>query len=479
MDIRRSVISGLRWTGGARVASQVMTWVITIVVMRLLAPEDYGLMAMAAFFMSLAAMISELGLGAAVVQAPKLDHGALRQVFGAVLVLNALLFGLLFAFATPIAAFFQEDRLDLIVRVLAVEFLLVPFATVPDALLRRAMRLKACAVIEFSTTVISSLCTLGAAAAGAGIWALVLGYLVKALLRIVFLNAVQPFFHLPSFGFRENRKMLGFGGNIVLSRLLWFFYSQCDVLIAGRVLGKEALGFYSVGLQIASLPVQRLSSIVNQVGFSAFSRIQDEGERVRAYFLLAVRTVSLVTFPILWGIGAVAPVLVPALLGEKWHGAILPLQAMSLIMPIRMISVVLPAATDGVGRADISVQNLALCAIVTPLALVVGSQWGLTGMCVAWIVASPPLAMVTMLRGIKVIGVRPRELLEPLVAPGCAAGIMWAVVGIAIYFLQDSFLNSRVLLLFLISIGATVYIALTFLVNRNALREASRLLFDR
>ena len=124
MSLRSKVLSGLLWSGGARAVGQVFTWAITIVVIRLLSPADYGLLAMAMVFASFITLLAEAGLGAALVQAPELDDLKLRRVFGAVVLINSALFVLQIAAAPAIAHFFEEDRLILIIEVLALNLAL-------------------------------------------------------------------------------------------------------------------------------------------------------------------------------------------------------------------------------------------------------------------------------------------------------------------------------------------------------------------
>src|SRR6188508_2666140 len=124
MSLRKKVISGLYWAGGVRLLSQILTWIITLVVIRLLTPEDYGLLAMATVFVSMLALMGEAGLGAALVQAPELNDQKLRGTFAAVILVDVALFAAQYAAAPLIAWFFDEQRLVAIIRVLAVQFLL-------------------------------------------------------------------------------------------------------------------------------------------------------------------------------------------------------------------------------------------------------------------------------------------------------------------------------------------------------------------
>ena len=161
---------------------------------------------------------------------------------------------------------------------MALQFLLMIFAVIPSAQLSRQLQFRTLSVTELSAAVAGSLTTLTLALAGAGVWALVVGGLLTTLWTSIALNVAAPFLKWPRLSLTGTRSLVFFGGKVTLSRLLWLTYSQADVVIVGRLLGKDELGVYSVALHLASLPAQRLNAIVNQVSFPAFARIQGDAE---------------------------------------------------------------------------------------------------------------------------------------------------------------------------------------------------------
>ncbi|KIO47668.1 oligosaccharide flippase family protein, partial [Nitrosospira sp. NpAV] len=140
--------------------------------------------------------------------------------------------------APSIAAFFDEERLIPILRVLSLQFLLTIFGTLPGVQLYRQLKFKSLSLIAFSTTIIGSILTLALAFAQFGVWALVLGNLVASVLNVIAINVIAPLNFLPKFSLSGIRNLLSFGGNVTLSRLLWFFYTQADTAIIGKLLGK-------------------------------------------------------------------------------------------------------------------------------------------------------------------------------------------------------------------------------------------------
>ena len=366
MKMREQVMSALRWTIGARLTAQIVTWAITLVVIRILSPTDYGLLAMATVFIGFLTMFSEFGLGSAVVQRQDIDIPTLRRAFGVIVTIHFLLAGIVLSAAPLIADFFKEPRLVPIVRVLGFQFVLAAFAVMPDAMLQRRMEFRRRSLLDLSGAIASSVTTLVLALAGHGVWALVAGSLLRQAWKTVGINVLSPFRHWPLFSLTGLRSLLTYGGHLTGAQFLWFFFTQIDIVIAGKWLGKELVGFYSVAVHLSSLPNQRIASVINQVAFPAFARIQHDIESVGRNFLLGVRVLSFVAFPILWGISSVAPEIVEVVLGPRWGPVALPLQVIGLVMPLRMITTFVPNVLQGVGRSDVIFWNYVWASLVTP-----------------------------------------------------------------------------------------------------------------
>ena len=474
MKLKNEVLRGLKWTAGAKFGGQLITWGITIFVMRLLAPSDYGLLAMASVLLALLSMFAEVGLGPALVQQVEVSEQKFRQAFGIVILVNLALFGLLNLLAPLVAKFYAEERLVTIIRVLSIQFLLMPLSVIPDVLLQRRLEFKKRSLIELGSAVVSSISTLGLALYGFGIWSLVFGNLAGLTLRLVTVNLVAPFRALPSFSWTGMRQLLAFGGNITASRFLWFFYTQADTVIVGRVLGGSVLGMYSVAMHLATLPVQRVSAILNQVTFPAFSRFQHEKDLISSQLLKAFSMISFVAFPILWGMSSVAPDLVFVLLGPNWTDAIVPLQILTLVMPFRTIAGFLPSITDAVGRPEIALYNVILGCVTMPLAFYVGSHWGIKGVVFAWVTVYPFVLLINMQRMLAVVGVTLGQAGRRMApAIGCAAA-MYAEVW-AVRSLLHNYPDRTVVLIAEVLTGAASYALLTFAVNRNIAGELKML----
>lgn len=474
-DLRPRVVGGLLWATAGRFAAQLVTWCITIVVIRLLSPADYGLVAMAMIFVGLLNLLAEAGLGAAIVQARVLTAENLRAILGAVILFDVALGALQIGVAPAAASLFDEQRLIPILQVLAMHFLLAMFVAIPNAMLVREMDFRKLAMVQMASSSGGALATLGLALSGYGVWALVLGSLISQLVQAIGLNLVRPSLMWPDFSLRGVRNVILFGGQLAAARALWFVYSQADLFIAGKLLGKETLGFYSVSMHLASLPVQRMSAIVNDVAFPAFARIQQDMKAAAEYLLKALRLLGFVSIPVLWGISSIAPEIVVVLLGPKWKSAIFPLQVLPLVMPLTLISPVMNTAFQGIGLGRIVLLNVATAAIVMPAAFWIGASWGLHGLCFAWLLAFPLVLAVNLRRMLPVLGLPFRRLATALWPSFLCGAVMYGTV-VGARAVASPGADMLATMIGLIAVGAVTYAALSWMVNRGTTREFTDLI---
>lgn len=467
-------MSGLRWTAGGKFLGQLVTWSITIVVIRLLSPSDYGLMSLTSVFVGFLAMLSELGLGAAVVQHKNLTKDTLRSLFGMLLIVSVI-FYLSLVFAAPfIAGFYEEPRLIFLIQVLALQFLLMGFTVLPQSLLLRDMAFKKIATIEFISAIAGSAITLVLAFYGLGVWALVCGTLIIRIVSMTGLNIAQPFLHLPCLKMKGMGEFFFFGGYVTLSRMLWYFYISADILIIGKLLGKDLLGYYAVGVYLASLPMEKISGLINQVAFPAFSSVRSDPGLPGRHFIKAVRVMSFMAFPILWGISSISSEIIDIFLGSKWNDASMPLQIVALIVPVRMVSNLMNPTVLGLGRPEVSFLNSLVAFILMPGAFAIGSFWGLIGVSLAWLFAFPIVFAWNLSRVVKVLDINFSDVVGAMQMPIISALFMYC----CLQLLRSSnllFISPIPMLVLFITCGVIIYLCLTLLINRKGLQEVREL----
>lgn len=477
MSLRSDVLHSLKWLAGARFAGQVIAWAITLVVIRILEPSDYGLMAIAEVMIGFAALFREMGLYSAMVQKRDLTARQVEQSFGILLLGNSLIYVVLFAFAPLFATFFGDPRLTNIIRVLGIQFPLAAVGVVQDAMLGRRMNFKLVSFVNLAVTLGNGFTTLAFALSGAGVWALVYGSLAGSVIRPIGLILAARHWCRPRFSREGMADLLRFGGFITASRLIWYVYSQADVLILSKLLGQEALGFYAVAMRLASLPMQKVSLLLNQVGLAAYSSIQHDMNRIRSNFCKGVRILSFFSFPVFWGMSSVSPDLVAVVLGARWQAAIIPLQLLSLLMPVRMISHAGTGALAAIGKPQIGTGNLLVALIMMPPAFFIGAYYGgLTGISLAWVIAYPVVRVIQLRHSLPPLGLTMAEYFGAMAGPAIGGAVMYLVVIVAREIIAQPMLQPAYGLAFLIGIGAVTYSAFMWFLRQQECREVLELM---
>ena len=397
MDVADKIRSGARWLGAAKAVTQLYTWVLTVVVMRLLVPEDYALMAMAGVFLAFIVQFEELGLRVKLVQMKDYTVEYARSVYGLVLVTNFALVATL-ALASPfIADFFSQERLIPIIIVLSFGMMIGALGSIPDALIKRELDFRSLALVDVVRNVIASTSTLALAAMGFGVWSLVFSALIGSVIGTIGLFIASPFRSAPSFNFKGMGDTLHFGGLVMLQRLVWWAYSGLDSLLIGRFYPAHALGIYGTAGQLATLPLEKVGSILNVLSFTGLSRVNQDREMFRHYLARATKLVSLVLFPAFFGIAAIANEFAPVLLGERWSGLGTIAAILALSAPARCISSVVVESLNSLGKPQLHLRCMIVTAALFAIGIVAGLPIGLEAIAIGVVVASAAACLHNMI----------------------------------------------------------------------------------
>ena len=469
MSIERKAISALKWAAAAKLVVQLASWAGTLVVVRLLTPDDYGLMAKVGAVCAIAGAIAELGLEAAIVRSVEIAREDLRKLYGVSLLFGAAMTAALVAAAPLLARLFHEPRLTWPIAGAALQIIVASAAIVPSALWTRELAFRSLSKIEMAAGVTSMAATLLLALLGAGVWALVLGILCGAMVRstalLAFGERVRPLFSARGIG-----EHLKFGLTLVANRVNYFIIVQSDVLIGSGFLSTTEIGQYAVALQIATLPMTKVMGTINQITLPVIARRQDDRPRVRGAVLKSVGLMSLIAFPTLWGISAVAPELVRVLFGPKWLPTVPALTILPLIVPLRMICGVIFTTSLALGNRQLDLRSAIINFILLPSGFFIGAHWGLVGLCYAWLVSVPLAYSFTLPAALRFIGLSLRNLAAECGPPLIGALIMYAAVATLRQALTG--LPAIATLGLLSVLGASVYFVVMLLLSRRHLISA-------
>lgn len=466
LALDRSFLRGVAWTAAAKWGSQALSWVSWLIVARLLTPEDYGLVGMAAIYLGLITLLSEFGLGTAVLAVRELSDGQMTQLNGlaALLGLGGLLASC--AAAIPLGHFFHAPQLPLVVVAMSTTFLIASFKTVPLALLQRDLRFKALALIDMSQALAVAISMVAFAVAGFRYWTLVCGAVLGALISTA---AVLKLRHLPLAWPRPKSlaRAMTVSADIVISRLCWYASANADFLTAGRILGKAALGFYSVAWTVASIPVDRVAALIGQVTPAFFAAVQNNPAALRRYVLGITEGLALITFPVGLGLALVARDFVLVVLGAKWQGTIAPLQLLAAYAAFRSITPLLPQVLQITGDSRFEMWRMVAAAVVMPTAFFVSAgRWGTVGLALTWVLVDPLLAFVLYRRVFSRIEL-PAKAYFVALWPALSATALMAAVVLAVRVFGDSGWSARAHLAAQIGAGVVTYGVACLMLHRE------------
>lgn len=423
----RSLLRSLAWSAAGDWGTQIFTWAATLQIMRMVAPRDYGIVAMAGILMPYMGQLTGLGFPRAVVALRNLTADQIAQMNTLSLLSATSLFLLGVAIAKPFAAFFHTPALAPVFIVACAGLIMSALVAVPTATLGKELRFRLLSILGIVCALVTALGTLLLAWLGLGYWALILGGLAASFIKIAVIERIRPT-RLAWPRFSSLREPLRFGWQVSISLMALNSYQCLDNFVAGRVLGAAALGFYGMAWELANVPIDKIASLITTVIPAYLSAVQDRPEALRRYLRGLTEVIALGTFPGTIGLSLVAPEFVPAVFGHKWDGMIAPLQVLSFYAAFRSIMALLPKVLWSIGRARFVMSNDLAALVLMPIAFYIGSHRGTVGIAWSWVVAYPFVVVPLYYQTFKAIGMKLGDYLRALVPASTGIIVMIPVV---------------------------------------------------
>ncbi|HEU4760635.1 MAG TPA: MOP flippase family protein [Dehalococcoidia bacterium] len=429
--LREQAAGAALWMSGSRVANQALDQAFTLVLVRLLAPGDFGLIAMAGVFTALLNVVSDMGIARAIVQRQEVDEEYASTAFWGNLTMGVILSGLAFVLSGPIARVYGEPKVQPIFAALALRFLIAGTGATQVAMLWRGLKARALVIVNLVGITAGGATGISLALAGAGVWALVGQALVTVFGRSMLLWLLTSWRPVARFSWVKFKDLWGFGSRLLGARIFRYVVVQMDNLLIGRTMGHTALGFYAFAYGMFLSPLIDLSHIIGQVSFSMFSRLQEDLPKLRHAFLTISRYMTLFALPSLVGFFLIAPDLITLAFGAKWLPAVPVLRILLLASLLQMHTSLWSMLFGAMGRADwVFTWSVAAACVYVP-AFVIGLRWGIAGVAAGYTVSTLVLMPFQLALVVRLTGLRLADYirsLQPLVLASLVmAGIVWLV----------------------------------------------------
>jgi teichuronic acid exporter len=377
VTLKNKVLTGLKWSLIAKLLTQIVSWVATFYVIRLLTPEDYGVIAIYSIFYSFITIFAVNGFLSSLIKTQKKSPEISSVIFTLSLGVYFVFSLILIFTAEYIGEFYNDYNIAAVLTISAIFFPLNSLNLIPNAYMAIDMNFKLKGINESVAGLISAVVTITLAIKGFEYWSIIYGNLVNIVIQILLNNIMLKCHYGLSIKFLNAIDVMRFASKLQLNGFIWFIYNKIDSLILGRAFDMKSLGLYNVALEIANIPMDKVSEILNQVGFSAFSSISDNKSSSDYYLEKAIKVLSLIIFPVFFGISAVAEDLIVVLLTDKWIDAAIITAILALVCPFKMMNNIIQSYSKSLGNASFVLRNTTVTAVLTLLAVLIGVQFGL------------------------------------------------------------------------------------------------------
>lgn len=352
-DIKRKVVSGLAWTYAERLLAQLISLVVTVILARLLNPDEYGAIAIVLVFINLADTFAINGLGNSLIQKKDADHLDFSSVFYFNIGFSAVLYIILFFSAAPIANFYSIPILIPALRVMSLRIPIAAINSVQQAYVSKRMEFKRFFFATLFGTLVSAVLGIAMAYMGFGIWALVTQYMSNTIIDTLVLWVVVGWRPRLEYSWSRMKGLYAYGWKVLATSLLINIYGNIQDLIIGKKFSSSDLAYSNKGRQFPSLIASNINTSISKVLFPAISDVQDDTYRVKVLTRRAISVGTYILSPILIGLAAVSHAFVSILLTDKWLPCVPYLQIMCLVFLLQPIQTASIQAMKALGKSGL------------------------------------------------------------------------------------------------------------------------------
>lgn len=462
---KEKVFTGLIWTFGERFAAQGISFVLSIVLARLLLPEEYGVIAMVMVFISIAEVFTTGGFGEALVQKRDSDETDFSTMFYCTFLISVLIYIVLFFIAPLIANFYSQEQITVVLRILGIKIIISSISTIQRAYVSKYMEFKKFFFSTLGGVVTSGIIGIIMAIRGAGVYALVVQYLINEFVTVVILFFTVSWKPKLLFSGKSAIVLLNFGWKMVMANLINTLYNELRSLIIGRQYSSADLAYYNKGNQIPSLVITNIDTAIANVMFPAMTKASDI-QQLKAIGRRAMKTTSYIIFPLMIGLIIISRPLITLLLTDKWSGAITYMQILSMYWMTQPIQTTNWQIIKALGRSDICLKLEAIKKIIGVILIVISMNFGVKMIAVSAVIFGVISMIINISPNNKLINYSFLEQMKDVFP----ALVLALVMGIIVYIPQ-MFIDQIFLLVFVqIVLGGVSYIVLSLIFRIDTIK---------
>ncbi len=473
-ELARKTVKGVLWSALSFAGSKGITFLSTMVLARLLSPDDFGLMALGLVAIGYLETFGSLGVGNFVIYKQGEEEKTANLAFTLGLTVNTLLTIGGFLLAPWIANFFNRPSLTAILRTLSFTLLLMRLGSIHEARLKKSLHFRRTFYPEFGKTLAKALTSISLAWLGFGVWSLVAGQIAGSVTVSLIYWLVSGWRPRLAWDWRLSAGMVSYSFQIILVELMGMFQNNIDYLIVGKRLGAEPLGYYTMAFRIPELLIINICVIVSNALFPAYSHLQSHRDALQKGVLVTLQYVSLYTIPVGIGLSVLSAAFIPLAFGDNWQASVPLMQALAIYALFYSLSFNAGDVYKAIGRPDI-LNKLSVFQLIFIIPLLFfASNYGILYVAIAQVVGSATLMLVKLLVIKHLIGLRLVDIVAALKPATLSGLLMLSVLMLLSELLREASPWVRLILLPLL--GGSVYLTSIWLFHRQIVYQAIQLL---
>lgn len=442
MSAKDQAVSSVFWTAMQQFGSQGLTFIVSVILARLLEPEDFGIIALFGIITGIAVLLMSSGMTTSLLRSKEVSKEELSTVFWFNVVVAVLLYGIIFLIAPWVERFYEIDGLTSIIRVYSLIFVMQAFGAVQKVLITKALNFKKLFKIQLPSMIIGSISGILMAYLGFGVWALVYMGLIQ-----YFLDVAQYWYtsnYKPSFVFRRDsfQKHFRFGVNMTITSIINVLFQNLYIVYIGKAFSAATLGFYNRAESLKNLPINNLMNILKRVLVPFFSTLQDD-RQLKKFYKKIISSVLFLLSPVLVILIFQAEPIVRILLTDKWLQVVPYLQIICLSGFLFPLSEYNTNVLIVKGRSDLVLRLELYKKVITVLVFLVSLNWGIYGLLVGQVINSIIIYFVNSWYTARMIDYSSKEQMFdvlPYIVSSAVAGVATnLVIGPHVLNLTNSF----------------------------------------
>ncbi len=480
-SLKQKTFSGVKWQVINKVAQKVISILTFGVLARILTPSIFGLFALGFVAIDGFHVFKTFGLDTALIRRKGDIDEAADTAYVVVQAMGVVLFGICFVIAPFAAQFFHNPNLVMVIRVLALIFVLNTFSKIPSTLLTKQMRFDVLSVIDLIGSIINSACAIAFALISPTVWCLVWAYLIKQTVITVLSWYFSGFRFKWRFNFKIAKELFNFGKFMLGLSILWYIGGNIDNIVVGRILGAALLGYYALASNIGDFINTHFIYVLESVMFPAYSSIQHDREEVTRVYLKTTKFVSFVSMPFSIALVFLSKEIVAAFYGVKWLSIVPLIQILGSVQFVAPILICSGSVFLASGKPQYN-YRITLCSLLAkiPCLIFFTHWWGLLGAVCVDVVTLFVTAPINVMLVRKLTTFRFRNFLVQFLPSLCCSLIMLvaiqAVKVILYYHPLSDFAHNSLTLLTLCLAGVVSYVSAIFFIDRDSLKEGVKLI---